>query len=54
MKAYFEQGAQGKRKQVWMTRRVLALFNHAISLGWIVLYRKAIPPQLSRTGQGFN
>lgn len=54
MKAYFEQGAKGKRKQVWMTRRVLALFNHAMDLGWIVLHKKAIPPQLSKTGQGFN
>ena len=54
MKAYFESGKQGKRKQVWMTKRVLQLFNVTKELGWIVLYRKGIPPQLSKSGKGFN
>lgn len=53
-KAYFEGGAQGQRKQVWMTSRTLKLFNAAKELGWIELERKAIPPQVSKTGQGFN
>ncbi|MDG1687345.1 MAG: hypothetical protein P8J13_00040, partial [Gammaproteobacteria bacterium] len=54
MKAYFESGEQGKRKQVWMTKRVLQLFNVTKELGWVELYRKGIPPQLSKSGKGFN
>jgi hypothetical protein len=54
MKAHFEVGIQGKRKQVWMTKRVLQLFNTARDIGWIVLYRKGIAPQLSKSGKGLN
>jgi hypothetical protein len=53
-KTYFEGGKQGKRKQVWMTRKTLSLFKIARDIGWIVLYRKGIPPQLSKSGKGFN
>jgi len=53
-KTYFEGGKQGKRKQVWMTSRVLKLFNTARDIGWIALYRKGIAPQLSKSGKGLN
>ena len=53
-KAYFESGKQGQRKQVWMTRRSLDLFNTAVGIGWVVLHRKGIPPGVSKTGKGFN
>ena len=35
-----------------MTKRVLQLFNVTKELGWIVLYRKGIAPQLSKSGAG--
>ena len=54
-KAYFEMGAQGKRKQVWLTKRVLSLFNLAHQLGWIVLYKKGISPQIAKVkGKSFS
>jgi len=54
-KAYFEMGAQGKRKQVWLTKRVLSLFNLAHQLGWIVLHKKGISPQIAKVkGKSFS
>ncbi len=51
---YFQGGQQGQRKQVWMTQKTLNLFNAARELGWIVVYREGIAPQLSKSGKGFN
>jgi hypothetical protein len=42
----------GKRKQVWMTNRVLKLFNKAVDLGWIKLVKEAIPPSASTKSSG--
>jgi len=38
----------GGRKQVWMTNGVLKLFKTAVSLGWIILEKEAIPPHASK------
>ncbi len=44
--------ARGKRKQVWMTNRVLELFNCAVDLGWIEVIKPAIPPYASKKKYG--
>jgi hypothetical protein len=43
-----------ERKQVWLTPQVLTIFNHmrAMRPEWFQLVFKAIPPALSKTGQG--
>ena len=40
------------RKQVWMTNSVLKLFKTAVSLGWIILEKEAIPPHASKMKDG--
>ena len=40
------------RKQVWMTNRVLKLFNTAVRLGWIHLVQDAVPPYASKMSKG--
>jgi len=40
------------RKQVWMTNKVLKLFNTAVGLGWINLVQEAIPPSASTKSSG--
>ena len=37
------------RKQVWMTNRILALFNCVIDLNWILLIKAGIPPYASKS-----
>jgi hypothetical protein len=37
------------RKQVWMTNRILDLFNCAIDLNWILLIKAGIPPYASKS-----
>jgi hypothetical protein len=41
-----------RRKQVWMTNSVLKLFKTAISLGWVTLVKKGIPPPASKIKEG--
>ena len=48
-KCYF---SKGKRKQVWLTNRVLDLFKCAIDLGWVELIVKGVPPDVARNGEG--
>ena len=43
--------SSGNRKQVWMTRRVLKLFNTAVGLGWIDLVQKGIRPSPGKSGK---
>ena len=40
------------RKQVWMTRRVLKLFNQMRALGWISAVKEAVPPYSSKKTSG--
>lgn len=47
-----EHFSKGKRKQVWMTNRVLELFKCAIELGWIEVIKRAIPPHASKKKHG--
>jgi hypothetical protein len=44
--------SKGKRKQVWLTNRVLDLFKCAINIGWVELVVKAVPPDVARDGIG--
>lgn len=46
--------SQGKRKQVWMTNRVLDLFNCMRELGWVDQVKGAIPPYLADNEIGFS
>lgn len=49
-KEYF---SKGKRKQVWMTNRVLDLFKLAHALQWFEVVKGAIPPNLSKSDKGY-
>jgi hypothetical protein len=40
------------RKQVWMTKRVLKLFNQMKELGWVSIVKEAIPPYSSKKNSG--
>jgi hypothetical protein len=44
--------SKGKRKQVWLTNRVLDLFKCAINIGWVELVVKAVPPDVAKDGIG--
>lgn len=44
--------SKGKRKQVWLTNRVLDLFKCAINIGWVELVIKAVPPDVAKNGIG--
>ncbi|MDB9753740.1 hypothetical protein OAB29_06280 [Oceanospirillaceae bacterium] len=44
--------SSANRKQVWLTRRILKLFNTAVGLDWISLVQKGIPPHASTKAKG--
>lgn len=44
--------SKGKRKQVWLTNRVLDLFKCAVDVGWVKLVRAALPPDVAKSGMG--
>ena len=48
-KNYF---SAGKRQQVWLTKKTLALFNAMVELEWVVKAYDAIPPKYSKKPQG--
>ena len=48
-KNYF---SAGKRQQVWLTKKTLALFNAMVELEWVVKAYDAIPPKYAKKPQG--
>ena len=46
--------SKGKRPQVWLTNRVLDLFNCMRELGWVDIVKGAIPPYLAKNEIGFS
>lgn len=49
-----EHFSKRKRTQVWLTNRVLELFNCMRELGWVDIVKGAIPPYLAKNEVGFS